>query len=164
MNFNNQYVSAKITMLENNKIQIKGSVKGYNKIQIIAPNPPDKLGNYSGNSLPFPSRDIAFENTKNKYIVNGEKFDIIFNYPNSYYCIVSGMNKIPPTIYFIILNHNNLKTEFQLPDTCNLKTLTNRNQIHDPSFYSSKYDVLPITTAENNMYNYSKYKRNNNKA
>ena len=72
-----------------NKILINGYIKNYNsykKMVVIAPNPPDKRTSYSGTALPFPSEDIAFENTKNYFeIKNDGKINIEFLYPNSYY-------------------------------------------------------------------------------
>lgn len=163
MKFDNKYVSGNIT-IKDNKVSIKGTSKNAsNKITIVAANPPDKLGNYSGTNLPFPSVDIAFENTKNIHKINGSSFNVEFDYPNSYYNFANCGDKVSPAIYFID-NANNENAMVELPDNCNLKTLVNRNKYHDPSFYDSKYHVLPVATAEKSMYNYANYKIINNKA
>ena len=39
-----------------------------------------------------------------------------------------------------------------------MRTLINRESRKGPEFYSSKDDILPIATAENVMYEYSKAK------
>ena len=66
MKINNKYISGDIT-IDKKTVLISGTKKHNNTINIMAANPPDILGNYSGTSLPFPSTDIAFENTKNKF-------------------------------------------------------------------------------------------------
>lgn len=163
MKFDNKYVSGNITF-KDNKVLIKGTVKINSKdITIVAANPPDKLGNYSGTGLPFPNVDIAFENSKNFHKINGNSFDVNFDYPNSYYNFSNNGEKVKPTIYFIN-NNDNDNVIVELPDNCNLKTLVNRNNYHNPAFYDSKNYVLPVATAEKSMYNYANYKIVNNKA
>ncbi len=165
MKYNNEYVSGNIEIL-NTKIKIKGNLLKTVKAHIISANPPDKLINYSGNSLPFPNSEIAFENTSNKYEINGTSYDIEFSYPNSYYCTDNLNEKIPPAVYFVINpeTEDSISIRFDLPDKCNLKTLINRNNMkHQPDFYDSKYQVLEVATAEKTMYAYADYKKIANK-
>tara|TARA_Y100000389_G_scaffold108069_1_gene105218 strand:- start:1732 stop:2235 length:504 start_codon:yes stop_codon:yes gene_type:complete len=167
MKYNNEYVSGNIDFLNNNKIKINGKLHKNAKVHIIASNPPNKLSSYSGNSLPFPSTEIAFENTVNKYEIIGNSYNTEFIYPNSYYCISKSNNKIPPSIYFVIdyNKENSVSIRIELPDLCQLKTLTHRNSMkHIPEFYDSKYHVLPVATAEKTMKNYAIYKKVANKA
>ena len=61
--------------INNNKILIKGTITiPYKNAKIIAANPIDMMSNYSGSGLPFPSSEIAFENTPNIYILNSFQF------------------------------------------------------------------------------------------
>jgi len=166
MKYNNEYVSGNITIL-NNEIQISGKLHKNIKVHIISANPPDKLINYSGDSLPFPSTEIAFENTNNKYEIIGNSYDTTFSYPNSYYCISNLNEKIPPAVYFVINpeSKDSISIRIDLPDKSILKTLINRNSMkHQPDFYDSKYYVLPVATAEKTMKNYADYKKISNKA
>lgn len=155
--FSNEYLSFTVNPDEKYKnININGIIfnpSKYNSMIILGANPPDILGNYSGSSLPFPSYDIAFNNTVNKYIIdqNGS-FDINFKYPNSYYK-PDGYTKVISPIIFIL---DDLKITFELQDKCKLKTLTNRG--NNPLFYSAKEQVLPIDTSENVMYAYANAK------
>lgn len=160
MKYNNEYVSGNIEFT-NDKVIINGKLLKNVKAHIISANPPDKLINYSGNSLPFPNTKIAFENTINKHDILGNTYNTTFIYPNSYYCISDSKEKIPPAIYFVINpeNKDSISIRINLPDKCNLKTLTTRNNKgHHPEFYDSKYYVLPTATAEKTMYNYANYK------
>lgn len=162
MNFNNEFVNGNISYLDNNIILINGTINTTNGI-IIASNPSDNLINYSGTNLPFPNYDIAFENTKNKHNIINKSFNVRFQYPNSYYDFDTLIN---PAIFFILKNNDNQEytVKVELDNKCKLKTLRNRNILHDPSFYDDKYYVLPKQTAEKTMYNYAEYKNINNKA
>jgi hypothetical protein len=126
---------------------------------LLAANPPDNLSNYSGNALPFPCFDIAFDNTINKYMIpsNGY-FNTVFKYPNSYYKSDGRTKVISPIVF--LLDDNNIT--FELNDKCKLKTLTSRGS--DVNFYSKKESVLPVDTAENVMYAYANAKINYNLA
>ena len=161
MKINNKYISADIT-IDKKKILISGTKKYSNNINIIAANPPDTLGNYSGTNLPFPSTDIAFENTVNKFNIKSQNINIELKYPNSYYSILNGKEKIPPTIYIGDENSNNIESII-LEDNCPLKTLISRNHYNLPNFYNDKNNVLPTTTGYKSMMNYANYKLLNNK-
>lgn len=161
MKINNKYISADIT-IDKKKILISGIKKYNNTINIIAANPPDTLGNYSGTNLPFPNTYIAFENTVNKFNIKSQNINIELQYPNSYYSILNGRDKIPPTIYIGDENNDNI-VSFALEDNCPLKTLISRNDNNMPNFYNDKYHVLPTTTGYKTMMNYANYKFLNNK-
>lgn len=161
MKINNKYISADITINKKN-IKIIGTKKYNNTINIIAANPSDSLGNYSGTNLPFPNTDIAFENTVNKFNIKSQNINIELKYPNSYYSILNGKEKIPPTIYIGDENSNNIESII-LEDNCPLKTLISRNHYNLPNFYNDKNNVLPTTTGYKSMMNYANYKLLNNK-
>ena len=147
-------------------INIKGSLKNkviYNNVIIIAPNPIDRMSNYSGSGLPFPNYEIAFENTPNIHTIDSSGvFDISFKYPNSFY-IPDGINKIKPSIFFIFTdnNDNSFRLQYELHDINALRTLVNRSSRKNPEFYGAKDYILPIDTAEKVMYAYSRAKIEN---
>jgi hypothetical protein len=164
MNFDDEYTSYNLTFSNDySLIKILGSVKNilqFNNIIIIAPNPIDKMSNYSGSGLPFPNYEIAFENTPNIHTVDQSgTFDVSFKYPNSFY-MPDGINKIKPSIYFIFtdINNNSFRIQYELHDILALRTLVNRSSRKSPEFYGAKDYILPIDTAEKVMYAYSRAK------
>jgi|TARA_B110001450_G_scaffold255197_1_gene282139 hypothetical protein len=161
MKINNKYISGNITIDKIN-VNFSGKKLCKNNINITAANPPDILGNYSGSSLPFPNTTIAFEQTQNKFEITSQNFDIKLLYPNSYYCILNGKEKILPTIYISDENYDNI-ISVTLEDNCPLKTLISRNHNNLPEFYNDKNHVLPTTTGYKSMMNYANYKLLNNK-
>jgi hypothetical protein len=156
MNFTNEFVSCTI-YINGNNINIKGNLENpsiYKKKIVIAPAPIDKITSYSGSALPFPNESIAFQNTKNLFIINEDgKIDANFIYPNSYYS-PDGMTKIVSPILFIF---DDKKFIVELTDLCPLKTLRDRKR-SDPSFYALKEIFVHRGTAENTMNNYSSAK------
>lgn len=164
MNFQNEYLNCSVKFLENNsKIQVTGSIinrSSFKNIMLIAPNTIDKTASYHGTGLPFPCADIAFEETPNKLeIDNTGYFSTVFTYPNSYYT-VSLANKVISSIFFILEDFSGNKkfVKFELKDLYPLRSLVNRETRKGPEFYSDKYDILPVDTAEVIMKEYSKLK------
>lgn len=159
-NISDNYITCVCTLIGGNLI-IKGTLHNpalYKNKTIKAANPPDIRTSYSGTALPFPSEEIAFENTKNHSIIdNSGVIDITFKYPNSYYS-PCGCIKIKSPI-MLLLDDN--KIIYELDDICPLKTLRQRVS-SNPSFYAVKEILLPVATAENNMNNYAfaKFKYN----
>jgi hypothetical protein len=146
--------------INNNKILIKGTITiPYKNAKIIAANPIDMMSNYSGSGLPFPSSEIAFENTPNIYILNSSTFDIEFKYPNSYY-MPNGRDKIPPTIYLIA--DNKIIQTYVLPDILPLKTLNYRKFDSKEKYYGYKDGHLPIVDSEKKIYYYKNMKIKDN--
>ena len=158
--FENDYVKINVDIIDD-KVIIKGNVKSpskFNRMLILAPNPPDKITSWSGKNLPFPSEMVAYENTKNiKIIDKSGKIDVVFEYPNSYYT-PNGVNKV---ISPIIVSLDNNETIFNLEDRYLLKTLTDRKR-SDPFFYSTRELILPVGTAQQVMNNYAYAKLNYN--
>lgn len=165
MNFENSFIKCNINYLDNFKnIKISGNIININlfdSVLIIAPNTIDRMVNYSGSGLPFPNSEIAFDNTKNKYLIdNTGFFNIIFTYPNSYYS-EDFNNKIISSLYFIFKYKDSDNVEIirlQLKDICLLKTLINRETRIGPEFYAAKEYLLIPDTAENIMRQYKKIK------
>lgn len=164
MEFNNEYVTCKVDFLDNYKhVKLSGYVQNmsnYKNATILAPQCINKTSSYSGTGLPFPCADIAFEGTKNVYQISSSgSINALFTYPNSYYSLGT-KNKIVSSIFFVFENHND-EQEFvrlELKDLYPLRTLVNREARKGPEFYSSKYETLPIDTAEIVMREYARIK------
>ena len=164
MDFQNEYVKCRVTTSPNcEKIKISGMILNRNlfkNVLLIAPNPIDKRASYHGTGLPFPCADIAFEDSPNKYEIdiNGS-FAVDFSYPNSYYS-VADKHKIISSIFFILEKNDGQKEfiRFELKDNYKLRSLVNREERNGPEFYSKKYYILPIDTAEILMKEYAKIK------
>lgn len=87
-------------------IEITGKLKvsmGKAKIMYWAANPPDYNVSFSGSGLPFPSPDMAFQNTKNIGSVEADNgiFKIKMYYPNAYYVGLGSMY-VPPHVHLKI--------------------------------------------------------------
>ncbi len=167
MIFSDEYTAFNVVYSKDfSLLKITGSIKNqvlYNNIIIIAPNPIDRMSNYSGSGLPFPNYEIAFENTPNIHNIDSSgNFDISFKYPNSFY-IPDGINKIKPSLFFIFTdsNNNSFRIQYELHDINALRTLVNRSSRKNPDFYGAKDNILPIDTAEKVMYAYSRAKIEN---
>ena len=96
-------------------VVITGKLKGHFGGSLVywAASPPDYNTSFSGSGLPFPSAEVAFQNTQNvgKVEVVGGSFRFKINHPNSYYTKNGGVH-VPPRVYF---KHCSAGTEvFQL--------------------------------------------------
>jgi hypothetical protein len=170
MIFNDEYTGfTVIHSTDLSSLKITGSIKNinlYNNVLIIAPNPIDRMTNYSGSGLPFPNHEIAFDNTPNIHHVDSSGlFDIYFKYPNSFY-MPDGLNKIKPSIFFIFTSGSggdniSFRLQYELHDINALRTLVNRASRKNPEFYGARDYILPIDTAEKVMYAYSRAKIEN---
>lgn len=165
MDFQNSFVQCRVQILGKCEgIRITGNIlnrSNFKDVMILAPNPIDKNASYSGTGLPFPCADVAFEGSPNtKKIDDSGVINVDFSYPNSYYT-VANKKKIISSIFFILENLNGGGKEFirfELKDMYPLRTLVNRESRTGPEFYSDKYDILPVDTAEAIMKAYSKIK------
>ena len=142
---------------KDNKILVSGSIKNpslYQSMLIISPNPADRRTSYSGTALPFPSEEIAFENTKNFLEIKKDgKINVEFLFPNSYYTPDGYTKIISPVIVYL----DDKKTIVELDDLCPLKTLRDRVR-GNPSFYGTREFLLPVANAEDVMINYANAK------
>ena len=166
MIFEDEYVKLNITFNPDySKVYIAGVMKKdelYDSVILIAPNPIDRMSNYSGSGLPFPNHVIAFENTPNLLnITNLKVFNAVFKYPNSFY-MPNGNTKIISSIFIdFVVNNAKIRLKYELHDINALRTLVNRDSRTGPEFYAAKDYLLPIDTAENVLYAYSKAKVEN---
>jgi hypothetical protein len=170
MIFSDEYTAFNITFNKDySLLNIVGSIKNnvlYNNIILTAPNPIDRMTNYSGSGLPFPNYEIAFEKTPNIHKIDSSGvFNVSFKYPNSFY-MPDGLNKIKPSIFFIFTSGSggdnvSFRLQYELHDINALRTLVNRASRKNPEFYGAKDYILPIDTAEKVMYAYSRAKIEN---
>jgi hypothetical protein len=156
--FSNEYLNfTAIPDSTYSTVVLSGSITNshvFNTMLLLGANPPDRMGNYTGSSLPFPSANIAFDNTVNKYVIPKDgSFNILFKYPNSYYKHDGRTKVISPVIFLL----DKLKFTFELTEKCILKTLVER-KTSDTMFYALKDQLLPIDTAEKTMYAYANSK------
>lgn len=160
LTFQNQYVSCVINITESGALELSGSItnrNAYQKVEIIAPAPIDRMMNYSGSGLPFPCAEIAFENTPNRIHVDASgKFQGRFAYPNSYYTH-DAFNKIVSSV-FAVLHPKDSRVEpivvrMELPEQVPLtvRTLTHRPKRTSPEFYRVKEDIIGVRGAEDTM-------------
>lgn len=167
MIFSDEYTAFNITFNNDySLLNIAGSIRNnalYSNIILTAPNPIDRMTNYSGSGLPFPNYEIAFEKTPNIHKIDSSGvFNVSFKYPNSFY-MPDGLNKIKPSIFFIFTSNENVsfRLQYELHDINALRTLVNRASRKNPEFYGAKDYILPIDTAEKVMYAYSRAKIEN---
>tara|TARA_B100000795_G_C22805557_1_gene444638 strand:- start:4367 stop:4879 length:513 start_codon:yes stop_codon:yes gene_type:complete len=167
MIFDDQHIYLNITFYKDySKIKLIGNVKNsgqYKNILLMAPNPIDRMSNYSGSGLPFPNNEIAFQNTPNKIDITGTGvINTEFQYPNSFY-MPDGINKIVSSVFLQLTDNNNnvFHLYYKLHDINSLRTLVNRNSRTGPEFYGAKDYLLPIGTAENVMRAYANIKIEN---
>ena len=167
MIFSDEYTAFNITFNKDySLLNIAGSIRNnalYSNIILTAPNPIDRMTNYSGSGLPFPNYEIAFEKTPNIHKIDSSGvFNVSFKYPNSFY-MPDGLNKIKPSVFFIFTSNENVsfRLQYELHDINALRTLVNRVSRKNPEFYGAKDYILPIDTAEKVMYAYSRAKIEN---
>jgi hypothetical protein len=133
-------------------IMLSGIVKDaplYEKMIVIAANPIDRMMNYSGSALPFPSPSIAFEGTPNYYeIGNDGSIDTKFLRPNAFYGSDTYM-RIEPSVFVKLykkMNEEPITIQFKLKDTHPLKSVFYRKERNElgPQFYERKSDIIGV--------------------
>lgn len=161
MEFENMYLKCRMDFMDDCRyIKITGIFLNrsmYKNILIVAPNSAPKTASYSGTGLPFPSADVAFEGSKNLYVVDlSGNIDAIFTYPNSYYT-AAATKKIVSSVFVIIedLQGNTNFVRLELKDLYPLRTLVDREERTGPEFYDLKHEILPIDSADAVMQAYA---------
>jgi hypothetical protein len=126
-------------------IVVKGKLKiPKQNVRVVywASNPPDGTYSFSAAGMPYPSPEIAFENTVNKgsIISDGDSFEFKIYYPNSYY-VGQGSLYMPPHVFVKICDpeYDNVET-IQLGPGIPFRTLTppgppTKNHRNSPLFY-----------------------------
>jgi hypothetical protein len=168
MNFQNEYVECVVEREDNDVLYISGYVTRmdqFDRVEIFAANPIDRMVNYTGSGQPFPCSRIAFEGTPNYKVIGSKSggFDVRFKYPNSYYT-EDQFTRIPPCIFFKMSRANSdpVFVRFELPlqdDVLNVRTLTYRTTPRQgPEYYAAKEIAIPICGAEKTMRLYRQLK------
>jgi hypothetical protein len=149
-------INLNVKYTNNNSFIISGNVNTnfFEKrfIKYTAANPPTYNNSFSGSALPYPTEEIAYENTPNRgvvEIVNG-KFSFTIRYPNSYYINI-GTIFVKPHLKLILVDKDN-KTMgdikvVQLGESAPFRTLTwpiQRDWNKGPLFYQN--NNLPVRT------------------
>lgn len=72
-----------------------------------ASNKPTYCQSYTGSGIPFPNEKLAFEGTENKGLIriSNNRFEIILDYPNSYYTDF-GIKYVPPQVNIKFVDGN----------------------------------------------------------
>lgn len=142
-------------------------------IKYSAANKPTYNRSFSGSALPYPSEEIAFQNSSNIDMVPvvNNKFSFNLVYPNSYY-INMGSEYVPPQVKIVLINDKNEEVSkvqiVPLGEGTPFRTLTwstKRDWNKGADFYYNnnlpvidQYDILldskyPITnTVPNNFW------------
>lgn len=160
--FENEFVQcAAVIVDENGTLHITGNIKQMamaREVIIHAPNPIDRMTNYTGSGLPFPCAQVAFENTPNFARITEPSgvFNLQFSYPNAYYT-TDAHTKIEPSLFvtFYWKEEGKEKTVVRLPltDGLPLRTLNYRpGHAKGPHYYAVKSDIIGIRGAEATMY------------
>lgn len=121
-----------------------------------ASNPPTYTTSYSGSGLPFPSADIAYENTPNRGAVksSGGHFTFRVRYPNAYYMGL-GSVYVEPCVHIKVCEEggDNKVHKIALGKGIPFRMLTyppsfpNTAARKNPMFYAGR-DNLPIRNQE----------------
>ena len=157
-NVSNELFNAKIYQNNDKNVMIKGSLNMDIKkllkgsrifLKYFGANCPTNGGSFTGSGLPFPNKDVAYENTDNTGILQvfGDVFSLNILKPNSYY-ENQGKTLIRPHINFTFIDGNERAVsnsyKIMLDDYIPYRSLSMRRE--DVLFY----DVpnLPIRTQE----------------
>ena len=115
-----------------------------------AANTPTYNSNFSGSGLPFPTEEVAFENSNNHGVskISNGNFSFSMRYPNSYYKNMGTEYVFPEVMVKIFDNKNTPVSNIQhinLGEGIPFRTLTwpwQRDWNEGPLFY--KVDNLPV--------------------
>lgn len=146
--------NVRITKNGKHFLTVSGTIDNSNQgnyfIKYIAAHPPTYSSNFSGSGMPFPTEEIAYDNTPNQGVVNiiNGKFSFSIKYPNSYY-INMGTIYINPHVKIVLVDKNNNELSnikvINLGEGIPFRTLSwpkQRNWNEGPLFY--KTDNLPV--------------------
>ena len=133
-------------------LSISGNVvdaPSYTEMIMIAANPIDRMMNYSGSGLPYPTPYIAFEGTPNQYVIGGDGvINTMFARPNSYYS-TDTYTRIQPSVFVKLYKNNTeepITIQFKLEDKHPLKSVFYRKERSErgPYFYEKKADIIGV--------------------
>lgn len=118
-------------------------------VEFVASAPAVRNNSFSGSGLPYPSEEIAFENTsfKGTLVLNGTSGELtLADLPNSFY-IKLGSVLIPPAVKltYITKDHTSKSAYIVLCDSIPYRTLTYDYRRSSPGFYDRD---LPVRSQE----------------
>ena len=146
------YVTLDIKETDDDTLVITGNVLNpfaYTEMILVAANPIDRMMNYSGSGLPFPSPSIAFESTPNHYVIGGNGvINATFVRPNSYYS-TDTYTRVEPCVFVKLYKNNDtepITVQFKLADKNPLKSVFYRKERAEqgPYFYEKKADIIGV--------------------
>ena len=132
-----------------NNLSITGNVLDaplYSEMILIAANPIDRMMNYTGSGLPFPSPSIAFEGTPNWYNIGKDGLiNTTFVRPNSYY----SSTRVEPSVFVKLYKNKDTEpvtVQFKLVDLHPLKSVYYRKERDEmgPYFYEKKSELIDV--------------------
>ena len=147
--FQNSYISLNVSEKTGDVLEITGNVTTptmYSKMVLFAANPIDRMTNYTGSGLAFPSNTIAFEGSPNYYEIDRSGVvKVSFIRPNSYYS-TDTLTRIVPSIFVKLESGLSLPTiiHFKLEDTLSLKGINYRPERTGPYIYEKKADIIGV--------------------
>ena len=159
--FKNDYVILQVEE-QDQTLTLTGVIENpgdFKQMEVFAANPIDRMMNYSGSGLPFPTPSIAFENTPNVYQVDPKgTIQTQFQTPNAYYT-QDKQTLVQPSLFIKLVPKNDQEpifVRFQLENKLPLKTLYHRDRTQNaypgrtegPMFYQRKADVLGVQGQE----------------
>jgi hypothetical protein len=152
--YNSSRVSCVVKDIGNGDLVVSGIFFVPPKM-VIAANPIDRMVNYSGSGLPFPSKEVAFDGEKNQIKINEDgTFKGTIKYPNKYY-EPNGVDIVPCCIFLISTAGID---QVILKDPLPYKTLNYRVD-GGPEAFVIKESMIALETAEKTFYNYAKMKQ-----
>lgn len=115
-------------------------------VRFWASSPPTYNCSFSGSGVPYPSREIAFQDSKNigKVPVQNNQFSFYIQYPNSYYDNL-GTVYVPPTVIVQVFENDKEigpKENIILGEGIPYRSLTfnkKRNLNDGPMFYNNQH-------------------------
>lgn len=160
--FKNDYVILNISE-EGQTLVLNGTIEQadrFSTAEVFAANPIDRMTNYSGSGLPFPTPAIAFESTPNVYQVPADgSIQTTFKKPNAYYT-QDKQTKVEPSVFIKLVPKTNSQepifVRFEMQNTLPLKSLYHRDRTEQaypgrpegPLFYQRKAEALGVQTQE----------------
>jgi len=148
-----------LTSDENGEFTVKGYEENIDSSSTLiywAANPPTYNGSFTGSGLPFPSAEIAYENSSNrgKVRTTGGHYEFKINFPNSYYTDL-GNNFVEPCVHIKIVQPygKDIVKTIILNNSIPFRTLRHSNGERsnasrlDNSFYIGR-DTLPFRSQE----------------
>ncbi len=158
LSFQNAYLEANV-VIDQDQVIVQGSITHrakFQKAELIAANPIQRMMNYSGSGLPWPCAAFAFQETPNYLeIPEDGKFVATFSYPNSFYT-TDGFDKVVSSVFVILTPKDgspsiNVRLELPEQEPLQVRTLTYRPKRVNPTFYSEKEDIIGIRGAYDTM-------------